>query len=572
MKMLLKYALKYKGQFFTRIATISLVALASICFDFMMGFIVDIFASGDVNKFIPIIVATIGLIIIMFITEYLDGLVMSKYIKNTVNYLRCDIFSKVINKDIKDFSLDNSGKYISVLYNDVKMIEDNFLNNIFLIISSLISFTISLGVLFFISPSIVVFIAVFGALGFIIPNALSKKLVIEKNEYSKNLEEITSLTKDLFTGFEVIKGFNISNKINKIFKESSIKVESSKRRYAILEAIIKGFSLSFSVTIYLGVLILGGYLMYKKSISVGTAIIIIQLSTHIVSPVKTSISLINQIKSVSLIADKIEEILETSNESIEEVKLNEFENSIEVKNLNYSYTSDRKALDNINLTFEKNKKYAIVGESGCGKSTLIKLLMRYYTDYEGSINFDNKDLKEIYSLDLYKNISMIQQNVFMFDDSIKENIKLFANYSDEQVLESCKRSGILPLINKLENGIESHVGENGNKLSGGEKQRIAIARALINNTQILILDESTSALDNETAYNLETSLLSLNDLTMIVVTHKLIKNILINYDEIIVMKEGRVIEKGSFKELIDLKGYFYSLYYIQSDDNKNKIT
>ena len=198
--------------------------------------------------------------------------------------------------------------------------------------------------------------------------------------------------------------------------------------------------------------------------------------------------------------------------------------------------------------------------------------MRYYTDYEGSINFDNKDLKEIYSLDLYKNISMIQQNVFMFDDSIKENIKLFANYSDEQVLESCKRSGILPLINKLENGIESHVGENGNKLSGGEKQRIAIARALINNTQILILDESTSALDNETAYNLETSLLSLNDLTMIVVTHKLIKNILINYDEIIVMKEGRVIEKGSFKELIDLKGYFYSLYYIQSDDNKNKIT
>ncbi|MDB8791421.1 ATP-binding cassette domain-containing protein [Romboutsia sp. 1001216sp1] len=139
-------------------------------------------------------------------------------------------------------------------------------------------------------------------------------------------------------------------------------------------------------------------------------------------------------------------------------------------------------------------------------------------------------------------------------------------------MQICKRSGILPLINKLENGIESHVGENGNKLSGGEKQRIAIARALINNTQILILDESTSALDNETAYNLETSLLSLNDLTMIVVTHKLIKNILINYDEIIVMKEGRVIEKGSFKELIDLKGYFYSLYYIQSDDNKNKIT
>ncbi|WGX77259.1 ATP-binding cassette domain-containing protein [Paraclostridium bifermentans] len=219
----------------------------------------------------------------------------------------------------------------------------------------------------------------------------------------------------------------------------------------------------------------------------------------------------------------------------------------------------------MNLKFERNKKYAIVGESGCGKSTLIKLIMRYYNEYEGKITIDNKDLNKIYSSDLYKTISMIQQNVFMFDDSIKENIRLFSNYSDESVVESCKRSGIMGLINRLEDGIDSLVGENGNKLSGGEKQRIAIARALINETKILILDESTSALDNETAYSLEKSLLNLENLTMIVVTHKLIKNLLTNYDEIIVMKDGMVIEKGSFEELIDIKGYFYSLYYIQNE-------
>ncbi|OXX82904.1 hypothetical protein AVM15_15060, partial [Paraclostridium benzoelyticum] len=169
----------------------------------------------------------------------------------------------------------------------------------------------------------------------------------------------------------------------------------------------------------------------------------------------------------------------------------------------------------------------------------------------------NKDLNKIYSSDLYKTISMIQQNVFMFDDSIKENIRLFSNYSDESVVESCKRAGIMGLINRLEDGIDSLVGENGNKLSGGEKQRVAIARALINETKILILDESTSALDNETAYSLEKSLLSLENLTMIVVTHKLIKNLLTDYDEIIVMKDGMVIEKGSFEELIETKGYFY---------------
>ena len=566
MKKLWKYLFKYKLLFFTRVLTISLAALSVICFDFMMGFIVDIFSNGETEKFVPIILASIFLIILLFVTECVDGYVMSSYIKNTVNYLRCDIFTKILNKDMKDFSLDNSGKYISILYNDIKIIEDSLLNNIFLVISSFISFIISLLFLFSISPSIVIFIVIFGILGFVIPNALSKKLIIEKNNYSHNLEEITSVTKDLFSGFEVIKGFNIGSKINTIFKNSSNTVESTKKKCSILESIIKGFSLSFSVTVYLGVLILGGYLMYKGEISVGTAIIIIQLSTHIVGPVKTSISLINQIKSVSLIADKIDEILYDSCEDIEEVSLHKFENSIEVKNLDFSYTNDRKALNNINLTFEKNKKYAIVGESGCGKSTLIKLLMRYYKDYNGDILIDNKDIHKIFSNDLYKNMSMIQQNVFMFDDSIKENIKLFANYSDEEVLSICDRSGLSNLISRLPDGINSLVGENGNKLSGGEKQRIAIARSLINNTKILILDESTSALDNETAYNLESSLLSINDLTLIVVTHKLIKNILLNYDEIIVMKDGMVIEKGSFDYLISLKGYFYSLYYLQNED------
>lgn len=566
MKKLWKYLFKYKLLFFTRVLTISLAALSVICFDFMMGFIVDIFSNGETEKFVPIILASIFLIILLFVTECVDGYVMSSYIKNTVNYLRCDIFTKILNKDMKDFSLDNSGKYISILYNDIKIIEDSLLNNIFLVISSFISFIISLLFLFSISPSIVIFIVIFGILGFVIPNALSKKLIIEKNNYSHNLEEITSVTKDLFSGFEVIKGFNIGSKINTIFKNSSNTVESTKKKCSILESIIKGFSLSFSVTVYLGVLILGGYLMYKGEISVGTAIIIIQLSTHIVGPVKTSISLINQIKSVSLIADKIDEILYDSCEDIEEVSLPKFENSIEIKNLDFSYTNDRKALNNINLTFEKNKKYAIVGESGCGKSTLIKLLMRYYKDYNGDILIDNKDIHKIFSNDLYKNMSMIQQNVFMFDDSIKENIKLFANYSDEEVLSICDRSGLSNLISRLPDGINSLVGENGNKLSGGEKQRIAIARSLINNTKILILDESTSALDNETAYNLESSLLSINDLTLIVVTHKLIKNILLNYDEIIVMKDGMVIEKGSFDYLISLKGYFYSLYYLQNED------
>ena len=160
MKKLWKYLFKYKLLFFTRVLTISLAALSVICFDFMMGFIVDIFSNGETEKFVPIILASIFLIILLFVTEYIDGYVMSSYIKNTVNYLRCDIFTKILNKDMKDFSLDNSGKYISILYNDIKIIEDSLLNNIFLVISSFISFIISLLFLFSISPSIVIFIVI----------------------------------------------------------------------------------------------------------------------------------------------------------------------------------------------------------------------------------------------------------------------------------------------------------------------------------------------------------------------------------------------------------------------------
>ena len=566
MKILLTYALNNKYQFIIKIITTITLALSIICFDFMMGIIVDIFSKGMTNEFSSVVIATILLIVFMFLSEYIDGIVMAKYIKNTVNNMRYDLFSKIMQKDIKDFSLDNSGKYMSILYNDIKMIEDNFLNNIFILISQTISFIIALCVLSYISPIIVVFITAFSILGFIIPRALSNKLVKEKTNYSNDLEEITSVTKDLFSGFEVIKGFNISSKINNIFKNSSYKVEETKRKYSTTEALIRGFSRAFSITIYLGVLILGGYLMYNGKVTVGTAIIIIQLSTHIVTPIKSSITIINQMKSVSQIGKKIELILEDKKDIVENQDLKVFDQNIKIEKLNFSYDGNKNTLSNINLTFDKNKKYAIVGESGSGKSTLIKLLMRYYNEYEGSIDIDNKNLRNIYSTDLYKNMSMIQQNVFMFDDTIKENIRLFSNYTDEEVIISCKRSGIINLINRLDNGINSLVGENGNRLSGGEKQRVAIARALINNTKILILDESTSALDNETAYNLEKSLLSLDDLTMIVVTHKLIKDILQKYDEIIVMKDGKIIEKGKFEELIDLKGYFYSLYYIQGEN------
>jgi len=178
--------------------------------------------------------------------------------------------------------------------------------------------------------------------------------------------------------------------------------------------------------------------------------------------------------------------------------------------------------------------------------------------------------EEINIDDIYRQLSVIQQNVFMFDGTIKDNISLYQEYSDEEIMKAVKEAGLLKLVENLPKGIYEPVGENGGKLSGGEKQRIAIARALMKNSSIMLLDESTSALDNETAYSIEKSLLKLEGVTSIVVTHKLMEDMLKGYDEIIAMNDGKIVERGDFYSLINMKGYFYSLYYVAEGYENNK--
>ncbi|WP_454055470.1 ATP-binding cassette domain-containing protein [Clostridium sp. Marseille-Q7071] len=226
------------------------------------------------------------------------------------------------------------------------------------------------------------------------------------------------------------------------------------------------------------------------------------------------------------------------------------------------YEDERKVLDNITFTLKKGGKYTLVGKSGSGKSTLAKLLLKYYNDYEGTIAIDNNDIKDISFNSLYNNISIIQQDIFMFDASIRENITLFNNYSTDEIYNSIDKSGLKDFIDILPNKAESYIGENGSFISGGEKQRISIARSIIRNTPIIILDEATSSLDKETSYNIEKTLLDIEDLTVIFITHKLSEDLLNSCDEIIVMDDGKIVEEGTYLQLLKNRNYFYNLYNV----------
>ena len=214
-------------------------------------------------------------------------------------------------------------------------------------------------------------------------------------------------------------------------------------------------------------------------------------------------------------------------------------------------------LNGISHRFEKNKSYAIVGTSGSGKTTLINLLLGKYNDYSGSIHYNNIDLKEISIDSLFEISSFVEQNVFVFDDSIINNITMYSNIEEELLNEAINKSGLAKLIE--EKGPDYRCGENGCNLSGGEKQRISIARALVKKSQLLLLDEATSALDNETSSSITNNLLAIDNTTKIMITHRLDEDILNKFDEIIVIKNGNIVEYGTYKELMDNNGTFKSL-------------
>ena len=206
------------------------------------------------------------------------------------------------------------------------------------------------------------------------------------------------------------------------------------------------------------------------------------------------------------------------------------------------------------------KKYALVGASGSGKTTLMNLLMGAYDSYSGSIAIDGKELREANPDSLYDLISLIGQNVFLFDDTVRRNITMFRDFPADQVQAAVNRSGLGAFIS--ERGEDYRCGENGVGLSGGERQRVSIARALLRGTPVLLLDEATAALDNQTAFAVTDSILHLDGLTRLVVTHRLEAGLLEQYDKIFVLKDGALREQGGVEELMEKKGYFYSLYTV----------
>ena len=382
--------------------------------------------------------------------------------------------------------------------------------------------------------------------------SLQKRAMIADQKYLAKV-------KDILAGFLVIKSFNVKDVICKDYSHESEKLDEInfiKGKFDVLANVISQLS---GMIVFLVAFGGGMYLVFNGSTTIGSVTAIVQLVNFVVMPLNEVGMGISKFREGQATLDAFEakDVTELQTGETKEY----FDDVISFLNIDFSYpNTEEKNFNNLSLKIKKGEKIAIIGMSGSGKTTLLNLLLRFYDVTRGHISIDNQDIQAISAESLYNLMTIVQQDVYIFDDTLRTNITLNQSFTDEEIKQAVHQSGLESYVLENELGLQALCGENGSNLSGGQKQRVSIARALIRKTPILLLDEATSSLDNQVTTEIESSILDIKNLTALVVTHKLNENILKRYDRILFMKAGIIVEDGSFCDLMDRRGEFYKLF------------
>lgn len=548
--------------------TILTSVIASLGYVFMailLQKLLDIAVEKNMQQFVPMVFFSIFYFVMLGIFLYLQSLLSKRITCKIIKQIRSDLFQGTVSQSMENFEKRNTADYLSIITNDVKMIEDNFLLPLFEVVQYTVIFISSfvLMIYFDVIVTIVVFVAI--TLMFLVPSLLGKELEKRQNTLSSQLADFTAKLKDILSGFEIIKSYSMKQYVIQKFDKENSDTIHTKYNVDKLFALNEGLSSFLALMVQIVVLFLSAYFIITERITVGTLLGMVQVSSNLANPLIMIFTNIPKIKSIQPIIEKLTVLSKYELNEVPKMQSATFNSVVSISNLSFAYEKQNRVLDKINLHIEKGKKYVIVGKSGCGKTTLVKLLAGYYTEYSGKILYDNTDLNVLNENDIVQLSSIIHQNIYMFNESVYDNICLHEDYSKESIDKAVKASGLNDVIEKLPEGLLYEAGENGSNLSGGQKQRVAVARALIRNKPILILDEGTSAIDMQTAYDIENHLLKIEGLTIITITHNLKKELLELYDNIIYMENGEIIERGTFEELTSVPSRFLKYLTIKKE-------
>ena len=506
-----------------------------------------------------ILLSVLGAFLVYW-TTILSGKISSSIYKNIVD----DLYVKIQSLDMEYFSTTKVGELMTKVLNDPANVNTfileffEFLKYVFTAISYLviairIDWKLTLG-MFIVAPILMTTVKKY-----------SKKLKKSGKERQEATGTLNSKLQETLSGIRVIRAFATEKQEIRNFKKISLELKKVVMKTVGYNAKSNSVSEALNYVMMAILLLFGGYRILRGRVfTTGDFLTIMSAIGSMYTPVRRSANIYNSLSTNIPSIGRIFEILDVVPEIADApdcIKFEEFKSDITFENADFSYKdSDEKVLKNINLIAKKGETVALVGNSGGGKSTLVNLIPRFFDVTGGKITIDGIDVKNYKIKSLRKKIGIVPQETFLFGGTILENIRYAnQNASVEEVIEAAKMANAHEFIEKLEQGYETEIGERGIKLSGGQKQRISIARAILENPQILILDEATSALDNESEHLVQDALEKLmKGKTTFVIAHRL--STIINSDKIVVIQQGEIRETGTHEELLDKDGIYKSLY------------
>ena len=484
-----------------------------------------------------------------------------RFLERAMRQYKDFAFKKLIGKSISSFRDESAAGYLSALTNDAASVETNYLAQMLAMITKAVTFIGALLLMCRYSLLMTAIAAGLTVLPLIASLLAGNRLQAVESRVSERNGEFTAALSDCLAGFTVVKNFKAEREIFRLFAQSNKALEHEKFTGRRIKTLVGMIGAVTGIFAQLGVFIAGVYLSMKGgSMTPGAVVLFVNLMNFIISPIAELPGLLACRKAALGLVDKLAAALERSSSREGSETLNRLENGIRLENVSFAYEPGKTVLHGINAEFEAGRAYALVGGSGSGKSTLLNLLMAAETNYSGHILADGIELSDISTESLYGTMAAIQQNVFVFNASIKDNVSMFRDFPKTELDEAIARAHLGALIR--ERGEDYLCGENGSVLSGGEKQRISVARSLLKKSSVLLADEVTAALDAQTAHRVSSDILDLQGITRIVVTHTLEESLLRRYDKIFVLRGGRIEEAGSFADLMANKGYFYALFTV----------
>ena len=556
MKQLIK---NYQKAFYAFMIFNILVPLSNIAFAYSIKDIIDNGMSKNREALTQSVLVGVVVIFIYAILNFISLRFRNKLVRQIMSSYKNKVFQSILDRDYREFSKEKSGKFISILTENMKKIEQDYLHQYFNISKNLSLMIFSLLAMFVGNWFLTLLIIVASIIPMTISGFIGQKSASLQNSSMISDQKYLAKVKDILAGFLIIKSFNVKDVIRQDYNHESEKLDEVyylKGKFDVLANVISQLSGMIVFLIAFG----GGmYLVFNGQTTIGSVTAIVQLVNFVVMPLNEVGIGMSKFREgqATLDAFEVKDVIKLKTGKTKEY----FDEVISFSNIDFSYpNAEEKIFNHLSLKIQKGEKIAIVGMSGSGKSTLLNLLLRFYDVTSGHISIDNQDIQAISAESLYNLMTIVQQDIYIFDDTLRANITLNQSFTDEEIKKAVQQSGLESYVLENELGLQALCGENGSNLSGGQKQRVSIARALIRKTPILLLDEATSSLDNQVTTEIESSILDIKNLTALVVTHKLNENILKKYDRILFMKDGVIVEDGSFSDLMDRRGEFYKLF------------